>query len=299
MSFTASANPGIEPGGAGRRVSWRSRFAAGVVSAALAGAAVLPVAGTAGASPRGADSTQTVNLTLQAMPHGTVTFHRDRLGLLATVILYGLTPGSSHAVDLLTPSGPGIIHFSPFTARNSGAAEAHLSSTYTGRWIPGSRLVIRMGKELNPVEHAPIAETARLPSPGGTGHRLISVEVSSSGTRYGTPKGRATLSYDSVKQTLTVTVNASGLTPGPHAAHIHDGTCERQGPVEYMLTDLVANGQGKVTDAVRVFTNVTTPIPASGWYLNIHQGNSKDILIKGNPTIYFRPLLCANIKGGS
>ena len=110
-------------------------------------------------------------------------------------------------------------------------------------------------------------------------------------------KGRATLSYDSVRQTLTVTVNASGLTPGPHAAHLHDGTCERQGQVLYMLTDLVANSQGKVTDAVRVFTNVTTPIPASGWYLNIHQGNSANILIKGNPTIYFRPLLCANISG--
>jgi len=125
------------PDGQGRRVSWRWRLAAGAVSAALAGAAVLPVAGPAGASPRGADSTQTVNLTLQAMPHGTVTFHRSRLGLLATVDLYGLTPGSSHAVDLLTPSGPGIIGFSSFTARNSGAAEAHLASTYTGPWIPG------------------------------------------------------------------------------------------------------------------------------------------------------------------
>jgi Cu/Zn superoxide dismutase len=296
MRFTASADRGPAPDGPRRRVSWRSRLAAGAVSAALAGAAVLPVAGPAGASPRGADSTQTVNLTLQGMPHGTVTFHRSRLGLLATVDLYGLTPSSSHDVDLLTPTGPGIIGFSPFTARNSGAAEAHLASTYTGPWIPGSRLVIRTGTERTPVEHAAIAETARLPSSGGAGHRLISVETGV-GPRNVTPRGRATLVYDSDKQTLTVTVNASGLSPGPHAAHIHDGTCERQGQVLYMLTDLVANSQGKVIDAVRVFTNVTTPIPASGWYLNIHQGNSANILIKGNPTIYFRPLLCANIRG--
>ena len=40
-----------------------------------------------------------------------------------------------------------------------------------------------------------------------------------------------------------------------------------------------------------------TPIPASGWYLNIHQGNSNQILDNGNPTIYFRPLLCADITG--
>jgi hypothetical protein len=70
-----------------------------------------------------------------------------------------------------------------------------------------------------------------------------------------------------------------------------------QGPVKYMLKDLLANSRGKIVNAVRVFTNVTTPIPASGWYLNIHQGNSNQILSNGDPTIYFRPLLCANISG--
>jgi len=39
-------------------------------------------------------------------------------------------------------------------------------------------------------------------------------------------------------------------------------------------------------------------IPARGWYLNIHQGNSGNILSNGQPTIYFRPLLCADIRHG-
>jgi Cu/Zn superoxide dismutase len=298
MSVTASADRGIVPDAPGRRLSWRLRLAAGAVSAALAGAAVLPTAGAAGASVRGADSpSQTETETLHAMPHGMVTFHRGRHGLLAHVVMYGLTPGSSHAVDLLTPGLPGVIPFSTFTANNGGDADAHLASSYSGRWTPGSRLVIRMGTERNPVAHAPIAQTARLQSPGATAHRFISVEVSSAGVRYGTPKGRATIAYSSVHHTLTVTVHASGLTPGPHAAHIHLGSCESQGPVLYMLADLVANSNGKVVDAVRVFKDVTTPIPAHGWYLNIHQGNSENILSKGNPTIYFRPLLCANIHG--
>jgi Cu/Zn superoxide dismutase len=298
MGFTASADRGIVPGGPGRRVSWRLRLAAGAVSAALAGAAALPMAGTASASPGGADSSsEAETLTLNAMPHGTVTFHRERNTLLARVVMYGLTPGSSHAVDLLTPGLPGIIPFSPFTVNNSGGADKLLASSYSGPWKPGSRLVIRMGTERNPVAHAPIAETARLQSSGAAMHRLISVEVSSGGVSYGTPRGRATISYNSVHHTLTVTVHASGLTPGPHAAHIHLGSCESQGPVLYMLADLVANSQGRVVDAVRVLTNVTTPIPAHGWYLNIHQGNSENILNKGNPTIYFRPLLCANIHG--
>ena len=70
----------------------------------------------------------------------------------------------------------------------------------------------------------------------------------------------------------------------------HDqGKCE--------LPFLVANRHGQVVRAVRVFTHVTAPIPARGWYLNIHQGNTGDIQDRsGKPTIYFRPLLCANIK---
>ena len=133
---------------------------------------------------------------------------------------------------------------------------------------------------------------------GGPGpHRLIAVEIGRGGANWGTPRGRAAISYDAQRRTLTVTVQASGLTPGPHAAHIHLGSCQSQGPVKYMLADLVANRHGRIAHAVRVFTHVTTPIPAHGWYLNIHQGNSGDILRNGQPTILFRPLLCANIRG--
>jgi hypothetical protein len=32
-----------------------------------------------------------------------------------------------------------------------------------------------------------------------------------------------------------------------------------------------------------------------GWYLNVHQGNSSNILSNGQPAIFFRPLLCANL----
>jgi hypothetical protein len=45
----------------------------------------------------------------------------------------------------------------------------------------------------------------------------------------------------------------------------------------------------------RTVTGVTTPVPATGWYLNLHQGNSNNILANGQPTINFRPLLCADI----
>jgi hypothetical protein len=62
-----------------------------------------------------------------------------------------------------------------------------------------------------------------------------------------------------------------------------------------MMMDLVANSQGNIVDETRVISGVTAPIPASGWYLNIHQGDSNTILQNGQPTIDFRPLLCADI----
>jgi len=42
-------------------------------------------------------------------------------------------------------------------------------------------------------------------------------------------------------------------------------------------------------------SGVTSPIPASAWYLNLHQGTSNNILKNGAPSIFFRPLLCQNI----
>jgi hypothetical protein len=234
------------------------------------------------------------------MPRGTVTFGRGRHGRLTVrADMSGLTPGSAHRVNLVIPGRRRPVRFSPLTARSTGRADSTLRSTFTGRVPRGSRLLVRMGVGGGRVASVPIARTRRLSRPGRRPLRLTAVDVSPAGVSYGTPRGRATISYNARRHTLTVTVTASGVTPGRHAAHIHLGSCWSQGPVRYMLRDLVANRHGRIVRAVRVLTNVTTPIPASGWYLNIHQGNSGDILRNGRPTIFFRPLLCADIRTAS
>ena len=174
-----------------------------------------------------------------------------------------------------------------------GQARATLSSHYTGRLPAGSWLVIRMGTGSRGVAANPIAVTRPLAGRPYHPHRLAAVEAGPASR--GPLRGHAVLAYNPSRHTLTVTVSASGLTPGPHAAHIHLGSCMRQGPVEYMLRDLVAGPRGHVVHAVRTFRHVMAPIPAHGWYLNIHQGSSATILSNGQPTIFFRPLLCANI----
>ncbi len=236
-------------------------------------------------------------MTLRPMPAGRVWFGRLPGGRLSIrTDMFGLTPGSRHDVDLVMPGRHRSVRFRPLLASSAGQASSTLPSSYTGRVPAGSHLVIRMGAGGSRIAAEPIARTARLRHPGRRPHHLQAVEVSPAGARYGTPRGRATVSYSAKHRTLTVTVSASGITPGPHAAHIHLGSCQSQGPVLYMLRDLVASRRGRVVHAVRVFTHVMTAPPGHGWYLNIHQGNSDDILRNGNPTILFRPLICANIN---
>ncbi len=237
---------------------------------------------------------QVAQVPLTPMPQGTVKVSRDQSGDVdATVRAFGLTPGSSHAVELVSRDGQVVASFGTLTANSVGQAWAFLDSGYRHR-VDGTRVVILNGTAGDPVSAEPIAKTARHTDDVST-YWLIPVEVSADGTRYGVPQGWATVTYDPFAKTIAVTVNASGLTPGAHAAHIHVGSCASQGAVQYMLMDFTANGDGRIDHETRTVTNVTTPLPASGWYLNLHQGNSNNILANGNPTINFRPLLCGNI----
>ena len=236
----------------------------------------------------------TVRVPLTPMPRATVTLGSDKAGAVdAAVAAFGLTPGSSHAVELVNGAGGVLASLGTLTADSVGAARATLDSRYKsgpGAW----RVVILNGTAGGPVAAEPIAATAQYMK-GTNTYQFRPVEVGANGKSYGTPRGAAVVSYDPNAQTISVTVNASGFTPGSHAAHIHLGSCRSQGPVQYMLTDFTANRSGQITNERRTVTNVTTPLPATGWYLNLHQGNSSNILSNGSPTINFRPLLCGNI----
>ena len=239
--------------------------------------------------------TSAAHLQLQAMPQGTVTFVWTPEGqLTAEVNAFGLTPGSSHSVQLVSPSGATLASFGTLTANGVGQASATLYSTDMTSVPDGSHLVILLDARDGAIASEVIGQTAPIAA-GQMSYRLQPVEVSPTGIGYGPLSGSATVSYDPSAKTITVTLTASGLTPGMHAAHIHVGSCMSQGAVQYMLMDFTANSHGQIVHEVRTVTGVTSPVPASGWYLNLHQGNSNDILANGQPTANFRPLLCAGI----
>jgi hypothetical protein len=278
----------------GARLRWPASFVGVILASGLGAPALLP----AGAQASTFEPAVTVvkHVTLKPMPYGTVTFRRGhRRDLTVRLDMAGLTPGSAHAVQLVRPGGAAPVKLSTLTANRVGEADATLDSTYTGGIPSGSILVIRNGTTSGGVPGEPIAETAaRVPSPAV---KLTAVEVSPKGVGYGTPQGTATVTYNPQARTLTVVVNASGLTPGAHAAHIHTGSCQSQGPVKYMLMDFLANAHGKIVNEARTVSGVRTPIPPRGWYFNLHEGTHSNILSSnGMPTIFFRPLLCSPIS---
>jgi Cu/Zn superoxide dismutase len=168
----------------------------------------------------------------------------------------------------------------------------------------GSRFVIRLGETGSgdggnggaPGQAAEaIAQSSRLADrPFGSGYGLSAVDRTTTGQSAGQLTGQATIIFDADMRTLTVTLNATGLTPGAHAAHIHSGSCQSQGAVLYMLMDFQADSHGDVVNQTRTITGVNA-MPANGtWYLNVHMGDSNTIVANGGPTLAFRPLLCAN-----
>src|SRR5690349_15761343 len=115
-------------------------------------------AGTGGAGMSGTGEPMTGNgaLTgpgaqrLHSMPTGTVRVWRDMQGMLQIQLdIYGLTPGSAHAVSIdgphSTPADP-EVRFPAFGADSAGRANATLTAlTRAGALQNGSRVSFRLG----------------------------------------------------------------------------------------------------------------------------------------------------------
>jgi hypothetical protein len=226
----------------------------------------------------------TLHLNLTPMPAGTITLSEVNGQRFVHVSAYGLTPGSSHELEF---SAENVIALTAIGVLNADST-GDVNATFPVASFPQDSTV-----DITDAE-ASYVQIALSPTVHGTGtYPLTAVENISPPS---TPlSGQATITYDPGAHTLSVTVNATGLTPGAHAAHIHVGSCRSQGGVQYMLMDFTADANGNITDQTRTLTGITSVMLNGGWYLNLHQGDSNDILSNGQPTILFRPLLCANI----
>ena len=279
-------------------MKWPS-FARSVVgagtAAALAGAIIFAAPAFAGSSSPGVKTSRTLLVT---QPRIVAEVFADPVNQKAVVSLNGsgLTPGSAHRVDIRpgpcnTTAAPSIT-FPTAIVDTYGRMTGTLTSDTTlpgGALPPMASLLVHLGTDASDPLAESIVACGRLgmvPS----AHTGLVLKPALEPRAHGT----AVLRYDAALKTLRVEVTMFGLPPNSsHAAHVHEGFCQVQGPVIYMLPDLVsdANGTAKVS---ATFTGVTAAPPTAGWYVNVHLGNMSQILSMGSPTIFFQPVACGN-----
>ncbi len=108
------------------------------------------------------------------------------------------------------------------------------------------------------------------------------------------PNGTATLTYDSTAKSLKVEIKLTGLAPSStHPAHIHAGSCAKQGTVDYPLSAVVADATG-VANSMSTVSNIKEgAIPDGAWYVNVHNGPALA------PDVQFQPLVCGDVANPS
>jgi hypothetical protein len=105
-----------------------------------------------------------------------------------------------------------------------------------------------------------------------TKQAVKNVTLSAGAVLQHSPAGSAQLAWNSTSHTLTVDITLLGLAPSSmHPAHIHTGSCTKEGNDLYSLHNVVANVAG-IGTSTSTIDNVTGGIPATGWYINVHNG---------------------------
>jgi hypothetical protein len=242
-------------------------LALGVV-AALAGAAAPTSAYAAFTSLRKAP-TGSVQLTWSPTTHH----------LTVSLWMTGLAPSSRHPAHIHSGSCAktgGVLYMLPTVFANSAGNASYtttLSNVRNGIPRSGWSINVHNGPNLSPAtQYQPIAcgnIFNATTSTRVTQHASVYLGAASDANQHAWGNTSMWISGNS----LVVRVQLGGLAPNSaHAAHIHKGSCARQGAVVYMLRNVVANASG--------YANVTTvikgvhSIPRSGWYVNIHRSTN-------------------------
>jgi hypothetical protein len=250
--------------------------------------------GTDGFEATPVTSKLTLHLRLAPMPQGQLVISAGKVKITG----YGFTPGSSHQVAITVAGIQAPV--GTLTASAAGS----VSRSYA---LPAATVASRRGQGRAGVHHRAASPSTQLvilnagqgsaviaQSPAITGPGAYPVQGVEPGHGVIRP-GSTTLVYDPATGTISVTVSATGLAPGAHAAHIHVGSCRQQGRLAYPLPDFTASPRGVISNQTRTVTGVGAVELSGGWYLNLHQGNSGSIVSKGQPAMDFRPLECADI----
>ena len=246
------------------------------------------------------------SIPLKHVPTGTadLSWNPSSHALTVKISLVGLAPSSMHPSHIHTGScanqGNVIYPLTTLVADAHGVASATTVVNNVANGIPATGWYVNVhngpGLSTNdqflPIVCADVANSNTSASAAQSVHLMLqSAPPASAGE---TVSGMAQLTLSSTM--LTIKLTLSGLEPNSmHAAHIHSGSCESQGPVVIPLTPVMADASGNATETTTVNLanlNVTT-IPPTGWYINVHHSTAL------STQTGFDPIACGNVSLGS
>jgi hypothetical protein len=278
------------------------RIAKAIIGITLMVASMLMVVActsTASVTTKGTTLQTQAQATLNHTPVGTsdLTWNATNQTLTVKIAMSGLAPSSTHPAHIHAGScnsnGAIVYPLKSVVANNLGVGTSETTITGVKDGIPASSWSINVhnGPNLSSaIESAPIAcANVTNPTPSTTSNQ--SVHLTFGGTSAPNESAHGTVQLSIANGKLTVEITMSGLEPNStHIAHVHKGSCEALGPVLYSLNSVVADASGKGTSTT-VVPNVSA-IPASGWYVNVHQASTMDAL---STQAGFNPIACGNI----
>lgn len=269
-----------------------------------------------------ADSSNWPIIALQHVPRGeaNLQWNSTTHTLTVTITVMGLAPNSTHPATIQQGDssfahcnrpiqGKTIYNLNPLKADKFGkvnSATTTIANVPTGIPDSGWYLAVLNNSQLttNPqqtritcgeivpggIPHgiAPPGPNDVLPaSPSPintptTKDQSVHVDLTGSADANQLIVGNAAVSLNN--NTLTVIFSLGNLAPNSkHAASIHQGTCEAQGPLVSPLNDVNAdkNGQGSSTTIIKSVSSLIKPVPTSSisslpWYINVYKTSSKD-----------------------
>jgi Cu/Zn superoxide dismutase len=212
---------------------------------------------------------------------GTVELKQRTGALSVAVRVSGLTPGAFYASHLHSGSclvqGAVAITFPDLYADEHGVAtlvttvptDPTANYVASGLYVDvhagasgGDPALISCG-DLNVKPPKPVRSAAVTWLKGATAH------------------GRAELFQKG--SDVSVWISLKGLTPGPHAVHLHVGTCAAPGTIAVSLGDVTAGPDG--TASMKIASTSTIPVVGKGYSLDVHAGASAaagDVVACGN-----------------
>ncbi len=235
--------------------------------------------------------------TLKHSPSGTADLSWDPEShkLTVKIALTGVAPSSSHAAHIHAGScsaGGGIVYpLNQVVADAKGVAtsETTISNVQNGIPATGWYINVHNGLTMAAIDDRPIS-CGNIANSNTSKDSMQSVHVTMGATTATNENASGQAQLALLNGRLAIKITLSGLeADSTHAAHIHAGSCEAQGPVVVMLNPVVADAQGNGTSITYIKSLPTSP---DGLYVNVHTGASMSQL---GQAVFFNPIACGNL----